>query len=117
MMNRSWTLPTTVYAEGERHERGCQSNLAACVYDDKCFRCQKIKKVTALRRKTISNGASLSEQVSAFATANAIVVKYKLTRGEILDHDFAPEITAIKAKVYNANSKAKTTRRVSGLDA
>jgi len=77
-------------------------------YDSRCNRCVKIKHVINLRRKTTKNGASLQEQASAAAIAEKIVVLYKLTRGEIMDREYAQEVTTYKQeRVKATRSRAK----------
>jgi hypothetical protein len=93
---------------GSLHNIDCESNLAAMSYDSRCNRCVKIKHVINLRRKTAKNGASLQEQASAVAIAEKIVVLFKLTRGEIMDREYAQEVATYKQeRVKATRSRAK----------
>jgi hypothetical protein len=73
---------------GSRHNLDCKSRLVQEEYDETCFRCQKIKKVIALRRKQVKTGASLLESKSAYELAGRIIDDYELTRGETFDKKY-----------------------------
>ena len=91
---------------GSYHNLDCNSNLSAMEYDSKCIRCVKIKHVIGLRRKTTKNGCSLQEQASAAAIAEKIAVLYKLTRGEVMDREYAQEAITVR----NDQSRRKSSR-------
>jgi hypothetical protein len=105
------TRPTNFEGNcGSFHNIDCESNLAAMTYDSRCNRCVKIKQVINLRRKTTKNGASLQEQASAAAIAEKFVVLYKLTRGEIMDREYAQEVATYKTERVRAARSRKSDR-------
>jgi len=74
-------------------------------YDTSCPRCGKIKHVVLLRRKTTKNGCSLQEQATAAALAEKLVVLYRLTRGEVMDREYAQEAITVR------NDQSRRTSR------
>ena len=91
---------------GSYHNLDCTSNLAAMVYDSRCVRCTKIKHVIALRRKGLA-GAGLHEASAANTLAEKLVTLYKLTRGEILDREYAQQAITVR----NEQSRRKSRSR------
>lgn len=109
--------------DGLKHELKCTSNLAAMLWDAKCLRCTKIKRVVLLRRKTTVNGASEGEMALALKQAEKIRLEFKLTRGEIFDrlYEAPPTVTQVvqdhfkrAAADYNnaVNPNARTKYRM-----
>jgi hypothetical protein len=95
---------------GSYHNLDCSSNLAAMTYDSSCIRCVKIKHVIALRRKTTKNGASLQEQATASGLAEKLVVLYKLTRGEVMDREYAQEVATYKTEQVQRARRGRAKR-------
>jgi hypothetical protein len=82
-------IPIREEYSGSRHNLDCKSSIGNEIYDQNCVRCQKIKKVISLRRKTTKNGASLQEASAAYKLAGEIIDDYELTRGETFDKKYA----------------------------
>lgn len=96
---------TTVY---QRHLIDCTSNLSAMVYDSRCKRCGKIKHVIALRRKGLA-GATIHEAASANAIAAKLQTLYRLTRGEVMDREYA--VKAVQTRQDVARAATRRRRR------
>lgn len=82
--------------DGTRHNRDCTSSFGAMRYDLQCVRCTKIKKVIMLKRKNLRNGCSQEETVAAMMLARRLVEDYELTRGEVFDREYDPEMLAAR---------------------
>jgi|HubBroStandDraft_3_1064219.scaffolds.fasta_scaffold27021_8 hypothetical protein len=74
--------------EGSQHNLDCKSSLSMELYDPKCLRCSKIKKVIALRRKQVKYGASIEEAKASYLLAAKIIDDFQLTRGETFDKKY-----------------------------
>jgi hypothetical protein len=101
-------IPDREEYEGSRHNLDCKTQLSNEIYDANCIRCQKIKKVIGLRRKTTKNGASIQEAAAAYKLAGTLIDDYELTRGETFDKKYAetppppaPKVRPTKRKTVN----------------
>ena len=101
-------IPDREEYEGNRHNLDCKTQLSNEIYDANCIRCQKIKKVIGLRRKTTKNGASIQEAAAAYKLAGTLIDDYELTRGETFDKKYAetppppaPKVRPTKRKTVN----------------
>src|SRR5260370_38712139 len=73
----------------QAHTSSCASIISRAQYDTTCARCAQINRIIMLRRKRISNGCSMSEQLAAEAIAQTLVTKYELAFAECIDRAYA----------------------------
>lgn len=99
---------------GSYHNLDCNSNLAAMEYDSKCVRCVKIKHVIALRRK--SKSPFIHEVQSAEAMALKLIAAYKLTRGEVMDREYAEQAITVRNEQSRRTSQSRRAKKFSDED-
>ncbi len=105
------TSPRTESSPTLRHAADCRARFATMDFDSACARCKWIDRVVHLRRKLVSLGASQDEEDSALALADALIAKYKLTRGEVFDRLFAAPAVVAQAAPTREEFNEPTVRR------
>jgi hypothetical protein len=81
-----------------QHSSQCASVIVRCDYDTTCPRCALINKIVHLRRKRLSLGCSMSEQMSAESAAQAIIARYSLAHAECVDRVYNKEQAIAKGE-------------------
>jgi hypothetical protein len=84
--------------DSPRHSPQCSSVFVRCVFDDACPRCSLVNKVVHLRRKRLSLGCSLSEQMSAESVAQAIIIRYQLAPAECVDRVYEKQLAIAEGR-------------------
>jgi len=92
------------------HKAGCATMFQPGKFDRNCPRCSKIEKVIYLRRKTIENGCTQDEMVSAVKLAQSLADKYLLVDAELIDRAFAPDVKAAE-KAAQEKVRAERAKR------
>lgn len=73
------------------HSNDCASIVSRSEFDTRCPRCSIIHKIVHLRRKRMSLGCSMAEQMSAESAAQALITRSGLAHAECIDRMYQRE--------------------------
>jgi hypothetical protein len=95
-----------------KHSETCNSQFLLSQFDKTCPRCAQVWKVVQLRRRTIHNGASVTESQTAASLANVLVVKFELTKAELTDRLYTSPTNQLPTRKTRSNRSTRAPKGV-----
>lgn len=83
-----------------------------CIFDTECPRCCVIHKVVKLRRRSVANGATPSEALTAFAMAQSLIDRYALSGAEIRDRLYTSPTSPLNIDRPSRSRRRSTLQRL-----
>lgn len=89
------------------HSEKCHSIIVRSEFDLSCPLCSILHKVIMLRRRTITNGSSMSEMETAFRLAIALIAKYQIPPALLNDRLYTSPTQSEAARALKAQKLTK----------